>query len=106
MGRRGATGRGVRPPVRNGPALWVEESRPFDSVYFGLTPSVHGPGDDADREPVPAAGRPADRRRFADRAVYTNAGAVIAHALASLIGRLFRGAQARRASHSRPRGPR
>ncbi len=49
--------RGGRENAAGGPALWVEERRPFDSAYFGPSPVIHGPEGHATR------GRRSGRRR-------------------------------------------
>ncbi len=45
MGKHGRTQGQPRPVVPGGPALWIEERRPFDSPYFGPSPLIHGIAD-------------------------------------------------------------
>lgn len=47
MAKHRRTRGGQEPVAPGGPALWVEERRPFDNPYFGLSPLIHGIADGA-----------------------------------------------------------
>ena len=47
MAKHRRTRGGQEPVAPGGPALWVEERRPFDSPYFGPSPLIHGIADAA-----------------------------------------------------------
>ena len=45
MAKHRRTRGGQEPVAPGGPALWVEERRPFDNPYFGPSPLIHGIAD-------------------------------------------------------------